>query len=472
MKKKSGIILSALPLLTLGLCFISNSSFANGVNGNEVILVNSMGAQQKTGEIRGVVLDGKTSEPVIGAAVKVKGTTVGTTTNLDGEFILKASKGDVLIISYLGYESKEISISHLKTYTVELSEATESLDEVVVTAFGVGQKKESLVGAVTQVRPAELKVPSSSLSTSFAGRLSGVIAVQRSGEPGADGASFWIRGKSTFSGATGALIILDGVEISSTELNSLDAEAIESFSILKDATATALYGTRGANGVMIITTKSGKDLDKPIINFRLEGALTSLTKVPEMADGVTYMEAYNEGAARPTSAATPYSREKIEGTRAGLNPYLYPNVDWYDEMFKKNAFAQRANFNIRGGNKKMDYFMSVGVKHSDGNLNSLSEKYGFSYNNNINVTNYDFINNLNVQATPTTKLSLGLNASIKDWKGPNASTSSLFASTMEHNPVDYPVSFPAGYGYDTEDIMWGDKSGGPICYRWIYESCS
>lgn len=248
---------------------------------------------------------------------------------------MKASKGDVLIISYLGYESKEISINHLKTYTVELSEATESLDEVVVTAFGVGQKKESLVGAVTQVRPAELKVPSSSLSTSFAGRLSGVIAVQRSGEPGADGASFWIRGKSTFSGATGALIILDGVEISSTELNSLDAEAIESFSILKDATATALYGTRGANGVMIITTKSGKDLDKPIINFRLEGALTSLTKVPEMADGVTYMEAYNEGAARPTSAATPYSREKIEGTRAGLNPYLYPNVDWYDEMFKK-----------------------------------------------------------------------------------------------------------------------------------------
>lgn len=198
-----------------------------------------------------------------------------------------------------------------------------------------------MVGAVTQVRPAELKVPSSSLSTSFAGRLSGVIAVQRSGEPGADGASFWIRGKSTFSGATGALIILDGVEISSTELNSLDAEAIESFSILKDATATALYGTRGANGVMIITTKSGKDLDKPIINFRLEGALTSLTKVPEMADGVTYMEAYNEGAARPTSAATPYSREKIEGTRAGLNPYLYPNVDWYDEMFKKNAFAQQ-----------------------------------------------------------------------------------------------------------------------------------
>ena len=462
MKKKSCIILSALPLLTLGLCFISNSSFANGVNGNEVILVNSMGAQQKTGEIRGVVLDGKTSEPVIGAAVKVKGTTVGTTTNLDGEFILKAAKGDVLIISYLGYESKEISVTHLKTYTVELSEATESLDEVVVTAFGVGQKKESLVGAVTQVRPAELKVPSSSLSTSFAGRLSGVIAVQRSGEPGADGADFWIRGKSTFSGATGALIILDGVEISSAELNALDPEVIESFSILKDATATALYGTRGANGVMIVTTKNGRDLEKPIINFRLEGAVSQMTAVPEMAGGVTFMECYNEALTRKAASGNPYKAEKIEGTRNRLNPYIFPDVNWYDEMFKKNSYSERANFNIRGGSKKMDYFMSVGVKHSDGNMRSLSKDYGFSYNNNINVTNYDFVNNLNLQATSTTKISLGLNASITDWSGPNQKPSDLFALSMISNPVDFPVSWPAGTGgFNTDYVMWGDMAGGP-----------
>lgn len=462
MKKKSSIILSALPLLTLGLCSIPHFAFASETTDGEVVMVSSMGAQQKMNEIRGVVLDGNTGEPIIGAAIKVKGAINGTTTNIDGEFVLKVAKGDVLIISYMGYVSKEITVTNVKTYTVELSESSELLGEVVVTAFGVGQKKESMVGAVTQIKPAELKVPSSSLSSSFAGRLSGVIAVQRSGEPGADGADFWIRGKSTFSSGSGALIVLDGVEISAAELNALDAEAIESFSILKDATATALYGSRGANGVMIVTTKSGKDLDKPIINFRLEGALTSLSKVPEMADGVTFMNCYNETVTRTTSKATPYTQEKIDATRQRLNPYVYPDVDWYDEMFKKNAFSQRANFNIRGGSKKMDYFMSVGIKHSDGNMRSLSKDYGFSYDNNINVTNYDFINNLNVQATSTTKLSLGLNASVKSWKGPNGKPSDFFGLTLISNPVDFPISYPAGIGgIETEDIMWGDKAGGP-----------
>lgn len=417
MKKKSRMLLSTLSFLSLGLCGMPLHVSAGDIKGKEIISVSALSPDQKTQEIRGIVLDGNTREPIIGATVIVKGTTTGVTTNVDGEFALKAKSGDILSFAFLGYETKDMKVSNLRTYTVELSESTEMLGEVVVTAFGVGQKKASMVGSVSQVRPEELKVPSSSLSSSFAGRLSGVIAVQRSGEPGADGASFWIRGKSTFSGATGALIILDGVEISSTELNSLDAEVIEGFSILKDATATALYGTRGANGVMIITTKSGKNLEKPIINFRLEGAVTQLSKVPEMADGVTYMRNYNEAVTRPGSGSDPFSEDKIQGTLNGLNPYVYPNVNWYDELFKKNALSQRANFNIRGGSNKMDYFMSVGVKHSDGNLRSLSKDF-FSYDNNINVTNYDFINNLNLQATSTTKLSLGLNLSIKDWKGP------------------------------------------------------
>lgn len=456
MRKKSGIIFSALPLLTLGLCGISHSALAKGITENEVVLTSSMGVQQKMGEIRGVVLDAKTSEPVIGANVMVKGTTSGIITNIDGEFTLKAKKGDVIVVSYLGYESKEIIMTNVKTYTVELSESSELLGEVVVTAFGVGQKKESMVGSVSQVKPAELKVPSSSLSSSFAGRLAGVIAVQRSGEPGADGANFWIRGKSTFSGATGALIVLDGVEISSSELNALDPEAIESFSILKDATATALYGTRGANGVMIITTKSGKDLDKPIINVRVEGAITQLSKVPETVDGATFMTLFNESLNRNNSTVSPYSTEMIEGTRNHLNPYIFPDVDWYDEVFKKNAFSQRANFNIRGGNKRVDYFMSAGFKHSDGNLRSLSKDYGMSYDNNINISNYDFINNLNVQATSTTKLSLGLNLSVRDRKGPDNSTSTIFSDVLTANPVDAPILFPAGGGGLTPDhIMWG-----------------
>lgn len=147
--------------------------------------------------------------------------------------------------------------------------------------------------------------------------MAGVIAVQRSGEPGADGADFWIRGKSTFSGATGALIILDGVEISASELNALDPEVIESFSILKDATATALYGTRGANGVMIVTTKNGERLDKPIINVRVEGSMSQMTRVPEMVDGVTYMNLFNEAVSRPNCLTEPYSADKIEGTKKG-----------------------------------------------------------------------------------------------------------------------------------------------------------
>ena len=415
--------------------------------------------QQKGHEITGTVTDAKTSEPLIGVTVMVKGTTNGVMTDVDGQFRLNCKEGDVLQISYIGYETKEVKVGSLKMYMVEMNESAEMLEEVVVTAFGVGQKKASMVGSVSQVRSEDLRVPSASLSSSFAGRLSGVIAVQRSGEPGADGADFWIRGKSTFSGATGALIVLDGVEISAQELNALDPEAIEGFSILKDATATALYGTRGANGVMIVTTKSGKNLDKPIINFRLEGALTQLTDVPQTVDGVTYMNLYNEALTRPNASGTPYSEDKINGTLNHLNPYIYPDVNWYDEMFKRNAFSQKANFNIRGGSKKMDYFMSAGIKHSDGNLNSMSSDY-FSYNNNVRVTNYDFINNLNVYATPTTKLSLGLNLSVRDWKGPNMSVNDIFAYSLIANPVDFPIMYPAGTGgIVTEDIMWGAKSG-------------
>lgn len=418
-------------------------------------------AQQKGHEITGTVTDAKTGEPLIGVTVMVKGTQTGVTTNVDGQFKLSCKEGDVLQVSYIGYETKEVKVGALKMYLIELGESSEMLEEVVVTAFGVGQKKASMVGSVSQVRAEELQVPSSSLSSSFAGRLAGVIAVQRSGEPGADGADFWIRGKSTFSGATGALIVLDGVEISAQELNALDPEAIEGFSILKDATATALYGTRGANGVMIVTTKNGKNLDKPVINFRLEGALTQLTNVPETADGVTYMKMYNEALTRPNASNTPYSDDKINGTAQHLNPYLYPDVDWYDEMFKRNAFSQRANFNIRGGSKKMDYFMSAGIKHSDGNLNSMSQDY-FSYNNNVRVTNYDFINNLNVYATSTTKLSLGLNLSVRDWKGPAMNVNDIFSYSLISNPVDFPIMYPAGTGgVVTEDIMWGAKSGGP-----------
>lgn len=414
---------------------------------------------QKKHLLQGLVKD-EQGNPIIGASVQLKGTGTGVITDMDGLFQIQVSgKNATIVISYIGYVTQEISIGDRSSITIQLKEDTKNIDEVVVTAFGVAQKKESMVGSVQQIKPSELKVPSSSLSSSFAGRLSGVIAVQRSGQPGADGANFWIRGASTFSGATDALIVLDGVEINSTQLNSLDPEVIESFSILKDATATALYGTRGANGVMIITTKNGSDLAKPIINFRVEGAVSQLTDVPTMVDGVTYMNLYNEAQTRTPGTLDVYSMEQIEATANNINQYLYPNVNWYDEMFKKNSFAERFNFNIRGGSKRIDYFMSASVKHTDGNLKSLSKKF-YSYNNNLNIWNYDFVNNLNIKATSTTKISLGLNASIKEWDGPNKGVDNIFASALMANPVDFPIYFPAESVEDTH-IRWGGKSGAP-----------
>ena len=441
--------------LSAALCMPSAFSYANASDPVAGELVQSV---QQGRTVTGKIID-DTGEPLIGVSVLVKGTTVGTITDFDGNYSLEVPSGKhILVISYIGYVTQEISVGDRSSITVQLKEDTKSLEEVVVTAFGATQKKETMVGAIQQVRPAELKVPSSSLSTSFAGRMAGVIAIQRSGQPGADGADFWIRGKSTFGDATGVLIVLDGVEISSSDLNALDPEVIESFSILKDATATAMYGTRGANGVMIVTTKSGQDLLKPIINFRLETSMSQLTSVPEMVGGVDYMKLYNEALTTRGITTGLYDDTKIRATEQGLNPLVYPNVDWYNEMFNKNAFAQRFNFNIRGGKKAVTYFMSASVKHDAGNLKSLSKDY-FSYNNNINVMRYDFVNNLSIKATNTTKISLGLNVSLRDWKGPSAGVDGIFSMSREASPVDFPIVYPVRNDKEIY-TLWGGMSGG------------
>lgn len=420
--------------------------------------VSEQNVPEKKRLLQGLVKD-EQGNPIIGASIQLKNTGTGVITDLDGLFQIQVTgKNSTIIVSYIGYVTQEILVGDRSSITVQLKEDTKSLEEVVVTAFGATQKKETMVGAIQQIRPSELKVPSSALSASFAGRMAGVIAVQRTGQPGADGANFWIRGKSTFGSTNAALIVLDGVEISSTELNTLDPEVIESFSILKDATATAMYGTRGANGVMIVTTKSGQDLLKPVINFRLETAVSQLSDVPEMAGGVDYMKMYNEALMTRGITTGLYTESKIRGTEHGLNPLVFPNVDWYDEMFNKSAFAQRFNFNIRGGRKTVTYFMSASVKHDAGNLKSLSKDF-FSYNNNINVMRYDFVNNLDIKATNTTKVSLGLNVSLRDWKGPSKTVNDIFAQSRTASPVDFPVVFPARTDQELYPL-WGGKSGG------------
>lgn len=409
--------------------------------------------KQKGKTVKGQVRD-KTGETVIGANVVVDGTTNGVMTDLDGRFELSDVPEDGKIkVTFVGYKTQVISVKGKKELDIVLEEDTEMLSEVVVVGYG-SQKKESLVGSVQMVKPEQLKVPSSNLSSGFAGRLAGVVAVQRSGEPGADGADFWIRGISTFTGARTPLIVIDGVQASQGDLNALDPEVIESFSILKDATATALYGSRGANGVMIVNTKSGRSAEKAIVNVRIENSYTTHTKTPEFVDGVRYMEMYNEAITTRNSGEVLYPQSKIDGTRANLNPYVFPNVHWYDELFDDGAMNQNVNVNVRGGSTKLDYFSSVSVNHDSGVMKSSDD---FSYDTNINIMRYVFQNNFNLNLSKSSKLSLNLNVQLKDYAGPSKSTGDIFGMVMEANPVDFPVRFPDDPEVDY--IRWGGKNG-------------
>lgn len=368
----------------MNLSEVLNGIFANSqvdyvINGTDIVLKRREEVSNVSNEkyqIKGTVRDGN-GEPVIGASVVLKGhTETGVITDIDGNFVLTVpAKKVTLSISYIGYDPVNVEATVGTFVKVVMKESSQTLNEVVVVGYGT-QKKESVVGSVQMVKPDELKVPSSQLSTGFAGRLAGVVAVQRSGEPGADGADFWIRGISTFNGTRSPLIIIDGVQASSGDLNAIDPEVIESFSVLKDATATALYGSRGANGVMIVKTKSGRESDKAIVNIRLENAYSTHTKTPKFVDGVRYMEMYNEAVLTRGTGEVLYSDNKIAGTRAGLDPLIYPNVNWYDELFRSGAMNQNINVTIRGGSKKLDYFSSVSVNHDSGVLRNTDD---FSY---------------------------------------------------------------------------------------------
>ena len=397
----------------------------------------------------------------MGATIKVAGTNDGTTTDVDGRFEIRASKGATLEVSYLGYTSKKIKVTDVKVLTITLSDQAQMLEGAVITAFGTAQKKETVTGSIQTVRPTDLKVPATSLSTAFAGRLSGVIAYQRSGEPGNNGANFFVRGVSTMSGATSPLIVMDGVEISQGDLNAIDPEIIESFSVLKDATATAMYGTRGANGVLIIKTKSGADLDRPVIGVRVESWVNTPTKVPKTVDGVTFMRMYNEAVRNQNSGDLLYSDDKINGTMQGLNPYVYPNVDWYNELFKSATWNQRANFNVRGGTSKITYFMNINASHETSMLKDVSSKY-FSYDNATSYMKYAFQNNVDFNISKNSKLSLHLNVQLTNMHGmltnkKGDGIEDVFKAIMGTNPVDFPITYPK---QGEEWYRWGGLLAG------------
>ncbi|WP_227740334.1 TonB-dependent receptor [Salegentibacter sp. BLCTC] len=412
--------------------------------------------------VTGTVLDAKTGIPVPSANIIEKGTSNGTMTDFDGNYSIEVPKNATLEISFLGYATKEVKVDGRNEIDIDLEEDASALEEVVVVGYGT-QKKISVVGAISTIEPEKLRTASTNISTSLAGNLSGIIAVQRTGQPGADAANFFIRGISTFSGAQNPLILLDGVEISSGDLNALSPEIIESVSVLKDATATAVYGTRGANGVLIITTKTGKNFDKPRIYTRIQSQVTFPTETPEFADGVDYMRLYNEAVTNRSTGEILYTQDKIQGTAEGRDKYLYPNVDWYDEMFKDAAYNQEANVNIQGGGEKVGYFMSATLNRQTGLLKNFDMN---SYDNNIEVQKFTFQNNIDAELSPTTKVALKLNTQLRYYDGPSTSVQGIYNGAMNTNPVDFPMYFPLDSITDPRDIQYGGKTGGAVNAGW------
>lgn len=445
------------------------------IKGNEIILkVNKEEAAQqqpkKKRTVTGTVVDAENGDPVIGATVVVKGQKDGVITDLDGNFTIAISGSKAqLEFSYIGYRKKTVDVGDLGVINVKMESDNQLLSEVVVVGAGT-QKKVSVTGSITSVKGLELKAPSSSLTTSFAGKLAGVISMTSTGEPGA-ASEFYIRGVSTFGGRATPLILLDDVEISTADLNNIPAETIESFSILKDASATAIYGARGANGVMLITTKTGKENEKTRINVTVENSFNKPMNFPDFVNGATWMEMYNEAQLTRNPGATPkYSQLDIDNTRNQVNPYIYPDVQWKDVIFKKMNMNQRANVNISGGGSKASYYMSLQANHDTGLLDT---KKVYSYNNNINNWGYNFQNNISYKITSTTKIDLHMNAQIRNKKGPNYSTSDLFAQMLYCNPINFPVTFPAQPG-DTHirfgNAIWTGSSVRTNPYAYMLSS--
>ena len=445
------------------------------IKGNEIILkVNKEEATQqqpkKKRTVTGTVVDAENGDPVIGATVVVKGQKDGVITDLDGNFTIAISGSKAqLEFSYIGYRKKTVDVGDLGVINVKMESDNQLLSEVVVVGAGT-QKKVSVTGSITSVKGLELKAPSSSLTTSFAGKLAGVISMTSTGEPGA-ASEFYIRGVSTFGGRATPLILLDDVEISTADLNNIPAETIESFSILKDASATAIYGARGANGVMLITTKTGKENEKTRINVTVENSFNKPMNFPDFVNGATWMEMYNEAQLTRNPGATPkYSQLDIDNTRNQVNPYIYPDVQWKDVIFKNMNMNQSANVNISGGGSKASYYMSLQANHDTGLLDT---KKVYSYNNNINNWGYNFQNNISYKITSTTKIDLHMNAQIRNKKGPNYSTSDLFAQMLYCNPINFPVTFPAQPG-DTHirfgNAIWTGSSVRTNPYAYMLSS--
>jgi len=407
--------------------------------------------------VSGEVVDDK-GDALPGVSIIVEGTTNGVETDFDGNYVININTPNaVLLFSYLGFETQKIKISDQKKINVILKESADQLDEIRIVAFSK-QKKNSVIGSMTSIKASELKQPTSNITNALAGKISGLISYQRSGEPGQDNAAFFIRGVTTFGFNNSPLILLDGLQITTSDLARIEPDNIATFSIMKDATATSLYGARGANGVVLVTTKEGKK-GKAKVSVRFESAFSSPSKINSFLGAVDYMELYNRAQRmRDQSAILLYSKPKIDGTLNGLNPNLYPDVDWYNELFNDVALNKRVNVNINGGGEVAQYYLSVSNSNEKGllKIDPLN-----NFNNNIDINRSNLRANININLTKTTKVAAKFYSLFERYNGPIVSASDIFRQVAQANPANFPKVFEADEASaNFNHTLFGNKGNG------------
>jgi TonB-linked SusC/RagA family outer membrane protein len=399
-------------------------------------------------KVQGVITD-ENGLSLPGVSIKVKGTAIGTQSDTEGRYSinLKSTANVVITFSFVGSKTQE---SILDTFTpnaagvykidVQMGADKNALNEVAVVAYGT-QKKASLVSSITTINPKNLKAPSSNLTTLLAGSIPGMIAYQRSGEPGADNAQFFIRGVGTFgAGKVDPLILIDGIESATTDLARLQPDDIAGFSVLKDATASSLYGARGANGVILVTTKRG-DIGAVKFNVRAENSTSSNIKNIGLADNISYMTLANEAVlTRNPLGALPYSQNKIDHTAAGDDPLLYPNNNWIKQLIKTRTSNQRFNMNANGGSEKAKYYLAMTYNIDNGNLteNNLN-----NFSNNIKLQSYSILSNTTLNLTKTTEAVVSLKGQFDSYHGPINGGGFTFLNALWSNPVAFPAIYPS-----------------------------
>lgn len=383
----------------------------------------------QTRRISGRVIDAATKEPIIGATIWVKDSAMGTNTNVDGAFDYTfTGHYGYIAVSYIGYQTQEFPVTNIPN-VIELS-AGNDLEEVVVVGYGT-QKKASVVGSIATVSVNDIRMPTAKISNNLAGQLAGVISVQRSGEPGAS-STFWIRGISTFGSSTTPLVLVDGIE---RDLDLVDIEDIKDFSILKDAAATAIYGVRGANGVILVTTREGA-IGKPQINVRFEAGMVQPTKVPDMLDAVQFAELWNAAAGNEV-----YTPDVIQKYRDGSDTDLYPNVDWIDYLYKNLSFNERINVNVTGGGSTAKYYVSGGFYNENGLFARDNMK---DYNTSVFYRRFNFRSNVEVQLHKYTKLNINLATTFERKNEPGTAASTIWDYAIKSAPNVFPAIYSDG----------------------------